>query len=100
MRTPRHTHAKAPPPHDVCVLTAVACGVPGRRHSAIGGVLGNLKSGRGLFGEELTQKVARQAMDIVEEQVLEVAQEIREEEGATQVKKVRRRAVPAHAGER
>ena len=56
---------------------------------AIGGVLGNLKSGRGLFGEEVTQKYAKQALEIVEEQVLEVAAEIREEEGAKKVVKVR-----------
>lgn len=54
---------------------------------AIGGVLGNLKSGRGLFGEEMTQKYAKQALEVVEDQVLEVAREIREEEGATQVAK-------------
>jgi hypothetical protein len=73
----------------------VADRVPGGPNSAIGGLLGNLKSGRGLFGEEATQKVARQALEIVEEQVLEVAQEIRAEEGATKVKKVRCRVVPA-----
>jgi len=50
-------------------------------------VLGNLKSGRGLFGEEMTQKYAKQALEVVEDQVLEVAREIREEEGATQVAK-------------
>ena len=44
---------------------------------AIGGVLGNLKSGRGLFGEEMTQKYAKQALEVVEDQVLEVAREIR-----------------------
>lgn len=54
---------------------------------AIGGLLGNLKSGRGVFGEEMTTKYAKQALNVVEEQVLEVAREIREEEGAQQVKK-------------
>ena len=49
---------------------------------AIGGLLGNLKSGRGVFGEEMTTKYAKQALNVVEEQVLEVAREIREEEGA------------------
>ena len=67
-------------------------------HRALGGLLGNLKSGRGLFGEETTQKYARQALEIVEEQVLEVAREIREEEGATQVKKVSMQAHIAITG--
>ena len=51
--------------------------------------MGNLKSGRGLFGEEVTQKYAKQALELVEEQVLDVAAEIREEEGAKKVIKVR-----------
>ena len=70
---------------DRCCHCATVCAVVSCR--AIGGLLGNLKSGRGIFGEEATQKYARMALETVEEQVLEVAKEIREEEGATKVKK-------------
>ncbi|EKX47540.1 hypothetical protein GUITHDRAFT_152020, partial [Guillardia theta CCMP2712] len=54
--------------------------------SALGGILGNLKSGRGLFGEEATQKFARTALDTVETQLKEVSDEIKAGEGATAVK--------------
>lgn len=46
--------------------------MPGR---AIGEVFNNLKSGKGLFGAELTQKVTRQAMDKIEEQIAEVEED-------------------------
>jgi hypothetical protein len=62
---------------------------------AIGGLLGNLKSGRGIFGEETTTKFAKQALNVVEEQVLEVAREIREEEGADKVTKSKQVSKPA-----
>lgn len=43
----------------------------------------------------MTQKYAKQAMEVVEDQVLEVAREIREEEGAAQVKKSDKTTKPA-----
>ena len=114
MVTCRGAHASAPPPglfkrgreyldplaclharfrtRDCHALPCNDCKHQSRRvltcdNRAIGGLLGNLKSGRGVFGEEMTTKYAKQALNVVEEQVLEVAREIREEEGAQQVKK-------------
>ncbi len=52
----------------------------------MGGILGNLKSGQGLFGSEATQRVARQVINVVEDQVLVTAAEIRSEAAAEGVK--------------
>mmetsp|Transcript_42775 Transcript_42775/g.83679 ORF Transcript_42775/g.83679 Transcript_42775/m.83679 type:complete len:175 (-) Transcript_42775:23-547(-) len=44
---------------------------------AVGGVFNNLKSGKGLFGAEMTQKFARKAIDTVEDQLAEVSEEMK-----------------------
>mmetsp|Transcript_49941 Transcript_49941/g.124609 ORF Transcript_49941/g.124609 Transcript_49941/m.124609 type:complete len:175 (-) Transcript_49941:143-667(-) len=54
---------------------------------AVGGVFQNLKSGKGLFGEELTKKYARKAIETAEEQLAEVSEEMRAEEPAKKIRK-------------
>ncbi|KAJ1470945.1 hypothetical protein T484DRAFT_1845870 [Baffinella frigidus] len=54
---------------------------------ALGGLLSNLRSGRGVFGEEATKKVARQALDVLEDQVMEVVGEIRSDAPAKSIKR-------------
>jgi hypothetical protein len=56
-------------------------------HSALGGILGNLKSGKGLFGAEATTSFSKVVLTTVEQQISEVGQEIRSAESAESLKK-------------
>ncbi len=58
-------------------------------HSALGGILGNLKSGRGLFGAEATTSFSKTVLNTVEQQIAQIAevgQEIRSSESAQSIK--------------
>jgi hypothetical protein len=56
-------------------------------HSALGGILGNLKSGKGLFGAEATTSFSKVVLTTVEQQISEVGQEMRSADSAESLKK-------------
>lgn len=55
--------------------------------SALGGILGNLKSGKGLFGTEATTSFSKVVLTTVEQQITEVGQEMRSADSAQSLKK-------------
>jgi hypothetical protein len=55
--------------------------------SALGGILGNLKSGKGLFGTEATTSFSKVVLSTVEQQIAEVGQEMRSADSAQSLKK-------------